>query len=180
MHDSGHITAVYPGSFDPITHGHLDVIRRAARLFNRLIVGVGLNPGKQPIFSPEERIKLIRPHIAHMRNVSLDSYEGLTMDFVRNCDARVLIRGIRDLADLSAELQQANVNLAIGGIETVFLLTSDQHVMTSSTYVKQIFELSGGDVDRLKRLVPDNVARRMAEKHGPPRGRRRVTRRKRA
>lgn len=178
MPDNGHTIAVYPGSFDPITHGHLDVIRRAARLFPRLIVGVGLNPGKQPIFTLEERLKAIRPHIAHFRNVSVDSYTGLTMDFVRDCGARVMIRGIRDLADLSSELQQANVNLSIGGIETIFLLTSDQHVMTSSTYVKQIFELGGGDIDRIKRLVPENVARMMAAKHGPPKRRR--AKRKRA
>lgn len=169
---SQHIVAVYPGSFDPFTHGHLDVIRRAARLFNTLIIGIGQNPDKRPLFSQRERIEQMRPHIERLQNVRIEAYHGLTMDFVRKCGGRVLVRGIRDLHDLSSELQQANVNQAIGGVETVFLLTSDQHVMTSSTYVKQIYELGGGDVKRLKRLVPENVARALAAKLGKPRRRR--------
>lgn len=169
---SQHIVAVYPGSFDPLTHGHLDVIRRAARLFNSLIVGVGQNPDKRPLFSQRERIAQIEPHTRRMSNVRVEAYHGLTMDFVRKCAARVLVRGIRDMHDLSSELQQANVNLAIGGVETVFLLTRDQHVLTSSTYVKQIYELGGGDASRLKRMVPENVARALAEKLGRPRRRR--------
>jgi pantetheine-phosphate adenylyltransferase len=169
---SQHIVAVYPGSFDPLTHGHLDVIRRATRLFNTLVIGVGQNPDKRPLFSQRERIAHLEPHTSRLPNVRIEAYHGLTMDFVRKCRGRVLLRGIRDMHDLSSELQQANVNLAIGGIETVFLLTSDQHVMTSSTYVKQIYELGGGDVSRLKRLVPENVARALAAKLGRPRRRR--------
>lgn len=166
---SQHIIAVYPGTFDPITRGHLDVIRRASKLFNSLIIGVGENPDKHPLFSPRERIALIRPLIEKMHNVRIESYHGLTMDFVRGCGARVLVRGIRDVSDLSSELQQASVNQTIGGVETVFLLTSDQHVLTSSTYVKQIYELGGGNVTRLKRLVPDNVVKALAAKLGKPR-----------
>jgi pantetheine-phosphate adenylyltransferase len=169
---SQHIVAVYPGSFDPLTHGHLDVIRRAARLFNALIVGVGQNPDKRPLFSQRERIAHLEPHTRKMSNVRIEAYHGLTMDFVRKCGGRVLVRGIRDMHDLSSELQQANVNLAIGGVETVFLLTSDQHVLTSSTYVKQIYELGGGDATRLKRMVPENVAGALAAKLGRPRRRR--------
>ncbi|MBI5863582.1 MAG: pantetheine-phosphate adenylyltransferase [Planctomycetes bacterium] len=165
------IVAVYPGTFDPLTHGHLDVIRRAACLFNTLVVGIGENPDKQPVFSQQERFDLMKPHIAALHNVRVEIYRGLTIDFVRKCGGRVLVRGIRDINDLSSELQQANVNLAIGGIETVFVLTSDQHVMTSSTYVKQIYELGGGNPSRLKRLVPDNVARMLAAKLGRPRRR---------
>lgn len=174
MHRSQPIVAVYPGSFDPPTLGHIDVIRRASQLFNRLIVGVGHNPDKAPMFSQDERLKLMKPHLSHLHNVTSAAYEGLTIDFVRNVGGRVLVRGIRDLADLSSELQQANVNLAIGGIETVFLLTSEQHTLTSSTYVKQIYELGGGDATRIKRLVPDNVARALAAKLGKPRGRARA------
>ena len=165
------IVAVYPGSFDPVTHGHLDVIRRAAGLFNKLVVGVGVNPGKEELFTLEERLGLLGPHLRGLPNVSVESYDGLTIDFVRRCAGRVLVKGIRDLTDLSHELQQANVNLTVGGVETVFLLTSDQHVVTSSTYIKQIYELGGGDPERIKRLVPPNVAQRLSEKLGRPRRR---------
>lgn len=165
MSDQSHqIIAVYPGSFDPVTHGHLDVIRRAARLFNSLIVGVGRNPDKKELFTSQERLDLLRPHIAGLPNVRAEAYDGLTIDFVRACRARVVVRGVRDIADLSSELLQANVNMALGGVETVFLLTSDQHVLTSSKYVRQIYEMGGGDPERIKRLVPDNVAAALAKK----------------
>jgi len=157
------IIALYPGSFDPVTHGHVDVIRRAARLFNELVIGVGRNPGKEELFTPAERLELLRPHIQRLPNVRAEAYDGLTIDFARQCGARVLVRGIRDVADLSDELQQANVNLAIGDVETVFLLTSDEYVLTSSTYVKQIYEMGGGP-QRLRRLVPGNVVRALARK----------------
>lgn len=165
------IIAVYQGSFDPVTYGHLDVIRRAARLFNRLIVGIGLNPDKEAFFTPQERLELLRPHIADLPNVQAATYAGLTIDFVRECGASVLVRGIRDMADLSHEVQLANLNRLVGGVETVFMLTSDQHVLTSSTYIKQIYELGGGDLARIAQLVPPNVAQRLAEKLGTPRRR---------
>jgi pantetheine-phosphate adenylyltransferase len=159
-----HIIAVYPGSFDPVTHGHLDVIRRASQLFNELVVGVGLNPDKDELFTPRERLELLEPHLKSFSNVRTEAYNGLTFDFVRKCNGRVLIRGIRDSSDLSGELLQANLNQAIGQVETVFLLTSDQHVLTSSTYVKQIYEMGGSDVERIERLVPRNVANALAKK----------------
>jgi pantetheine-phosphate adenylyltransferase len=161
-----HIIAVYPGSFDPVTHGHLDVIRRASRLFNELIIGVGRNPDKDELFTPQERLQLLKPHIKGLPNVRIEAYDGLTFDFVRKCGGRVLIRGIRDSSDLSGELLQANLNQAIGQVETIFLLTSDQHVLTSSTYVKQIYEMGGSDVERIERLVPRNVASALARKLG--------------
>ncbi len=167
------IVAIYPGSFDPITHGHLNLIRRAAELFNELVVGVGHNPGKDELFTQDERLDLIRPHIADLTNVRGEAYDGLTIDFVRKCGGRVIVRGIRDASDLSDELQQAAVNFAIGAVETIFMPTSDQHVMTSSTYVKQIYELGGGDPERVKRLVPHNVAKALAVKLGLPKPRRR-------
>ncbi|MCA9244200.1 MAG: pantetheine-phosphate adenylyltransferase [Phycisphaerales bacterium] len=162
------IVAVYPGSFDPVTHGHLDVIRRASNLFNELVVGVGDNPDKAEMFTSDERVEMVEAHCKDLQNVRVQAYDGLTIDFVRGVGARVIVRGIRDVADLSGELRQANVNLAIGSVETVFLLTSDQHVLTSSTYDKQIYELGGGDPERLRRLVPDNVARKLAAKLGKP------------
>ena len=159
-----HIVAVYPGSFDPVTHGHLDVIRRASQLFNELIVGVGRNPDKGELFTPRERLALLRPHLADLPNVRIEAYGGLTFDFVRKCGGRVVVRGIRDSADLSSELLQANLNLAIGQVETIFLLTRDQHVLTSSTYVKQIYEMGGSDIEQIEHLVPRNVAQALAKK----------------
>jgi len=165
-YDHQNIVAVYAGSFDPVTLGHLDVIRRAARLFNRLIIGVGLNPDKAEMFTQAERLAMLVPHLHDYPNVEAMAYSGLTIDFVRQVGARVLVRGIRDFTDLSFELLQANVNMAIGGVDTVFLLTRDQHVLTSSTYIKQIYEMGGGDRDRILRLVPPNVAEWLDRKLG--------------
>lgn len=172
------IIAVFAGSFDPVTAGHLDIMRRAARLFNRLIVGIGLNPGKEPMFTQEERKKLIEPHVRALKNVEVRTYIRLTIDFVKECGANVLLRGIRDMGDLSDELQQASVNQLIGGIETVFLFTSDQYVLTSSTYIKQIYELGGGDPARVRQLVPPNVAEALARKLKPTRATRQPRRSK--
>lgn len=154
--------AVFQGSFDPVTFGHLDVIRRAARMFNELVVGIGKNPDKEQLFTPQERLELLLPHLADLPNVRAATYDGLTIDFVRECGADVLVRGIRDMADLNHEVQLATLNRLIGNVETVFILTSDQHVLTSSTYIKQIYEMGGGDISRIRQLVPENVAQRLA------------------
>jgi pantetheine-phosphate adenylyltransferase len=158
------IIAVYAGSFDPVTHGHVDVIRRASKLVNELLVAIGTNPDKSPMFSPEERLALLRPHLRGLPNVRAKVNPGLTIDFARDHAAQILLRGIRDVADLSNELQQAELNMQIGRLETVFLLTSDQNILTSSTYIKQIFELGGGDLRRITQLVPANVARALGTK----------------
>lgn len=168
---TGATVALYAGSFDPVTHGHLDLIRRAARLFNALIIGVGTNPEKSGLFSQRERLKLLAPHIDVMPNVRAEAYDGLTVDFARRCGAQVLIRGIRNMTDLGSELQQANVNMSIGDVDTVFLLTTDQYVMTSSTYIRQIYEMGGGDRERVLRLVPENVADALSRKLRPRRKR---------
>ena len=160
------IVAVFQGSFDPVTFGHLDVIRRAAQLFNELVVGIGQNPDKQQFFTPQERLELLLPHIADLHNVRAATYDGLTIDFVRDCGAHVLVRGIRDMADLNQEVQVANLNRLVGGVETGFILTSDQHALTSSTYIRQIYEMGGGDISRIKQIVPANVAQRLAAKLG--------------
>jgi pantetheine-phosphate adenylyltransferase len=162
--NTDHITAVYPGSFDPVTHGHLDVIRRASTLFNELIIGIGRNPGKDMMFTPQERLEMLEPLLAEWPHVRAEAYDGLTFDFVRQQNARVIVRGIRDTTDLSNELMQANLNLTIGQVDTVFLLTRDQHVLTSSTYIKQIYEMGGGDLERIERLVPRIVAEALARK----------------
>jgi len=166
MSDHKPIRAVYTGTFDPITNGHLDIIRRASELFDELIIAVGHNPEKQSIFTPVERLEMIRELIAGMDGVTAESYQGLTADFVRSRQAKVIIRGIRDNVDLHFELQQANVNMVVGEVETVFLMARDQFAMISSTYIKQIVELGMNDLERLGRLVPPQVAERLNRRFG--------------
>ncbi len=157
---------VFPGTFDPATNGHIDLIRRGHRLVNELVVAVGHNPEKEPLFTPAERIEMLEELVSDLSDVRVIAYEGLTAEFVQQVGADIILRGIRDNVDLHYELQQANINLAIGGIETIFLLSRDQFALTSSTYIKQIVELGMRDIDRLTRLVPANVAQRLREKFG--------------
>lgn len=164
MSRSKSIRAVFPGTFDPLTNGHLDIIKRATVLADELIIAVGHNPQKAALFTPEERVEMIRELIVDMKNVRVESYQGLTGDFVRAVKANIIVRGIRDNVDLHYELEQANINLAIADIETVFLLTRDQFAMTSSTYIKQIVELGYQEIERLARIVPLSVARRLRDK----------------
>ncbi len=156
--------AIFPGAFDPVTHGHLDIIRRAARLYERLIVAVGDNPMKEQVFTPEERAEMLVKHTADIPNVDVQTYTGLTVEYARHAGARVILRGIRDTVDLHAELEIATTNRIIGDIETVFLMTGDQHVLTSSTLIKQIVEIGQFDSEHLSRLVPLDVAKRLHER----------------
>lgn len=160
MKDSKPATAVFSGVFDPITDGHLDIIRRGARLFDKLIVGVGTNPVKTELFSKTERVEIICKLVGDLPNVEVQSYDGLTMDFVRKVGGTAILKGIRDTIDLRSELQQASTNRIAGGIETLFLLTSGQHALTSSTLIKQIVSM-GGDVTQ---LVPAEVAEKLKSK----------------
>lgn len=168
MEQGKKLVAVFPGTFDPVTLGHVDLIQRGARLFPRLIVGVGHNPEKSALFAPDERVEMIAELIRGMENVSVESYDGLTMAFVRRVGAGALLRGIRDSADLRDELLFANANLIVGDIETVFLMTTDQNALTSSALIKQIVELGGADIERLNNLVPPGVLRRLQEKIRAP------------
>jgi len=160
--------AVIPGAFDPVTNGHIDLIRRAADFVDDLIVAVGENPEKHPVFTASERVEMIEELLKGMEHVRVEAYTGLTADFVQRVNATTIIRGIRDNVDLHFELQQANVNLIVGGVETIFLLTRDQFALTSSTYIKQIVELGCSDIERLTRLVPPSVAARLMAKFGRP------------
>ncbi len=159
------IVAVFPGAFDPITKGHVDLIQRGREIVDELIVAVGHNPEKHPLFTPEERVDMIRELVADMGDVRVEPYEGLTADFVESVHASLIIRGIRDNVDLHYELQQANVNLLVGNVETIFLMTRDQFALISSTYIKQIVEMGCHDLSRIERLVPGSVARRLLQKY---------------
>ncbi len=156
--------AIFPGTFDPVTHGHLDIIQRASKLYERLIVAVGENPLKTRVFTLEERKDMLVEHIPELSNVEVRIYSGLTVEFARSVGAGVILRGIRDNVDLHAELEIATTNLIIGGVETVFLMTSGQHMLTSSNLIKQIVEIGRYDTDHLARLVPLDVAKRLEER----------------
>ena len=156
--------AIFPGAFDPLTHGHLDIIKRAARLFERLIVAVGHNPMKQEVFTATERLEMLKTHTAGLESVEVTTYTGLTVEYARRVGARVILRGIRDTVDLHGELEIATTNRIIGDIETVFLMTAGQHILTSSTLIKQIVEIGTYDPDHLARLVPLDVAERLAKR----------------
>ncbi len=158
------ILAVFPGMFDPVTHGHLDIIRRAAALYERLIIAVGHNPLKTEVFTLEERKEMLIEHTSDLPSVEVRTYSGLTVEFARNVGARVILRGIRDTVDLHAELEIATTNRIIGGIETVFLMTSGQHILTSSTLIRQIVEIGDYDTCHLARLVPLDVAKRLEKR----------------
>jgi len=156
--------AVYPGTFDPITLGHLDVIERGGRIFDEVIVAVGWNPDKRgEIFTQAERVEMIRRLVSKWPNVRVEAYRGLTYEFVKKVGGAVILRGIRDSVDLRTELLQANTNLLAGGVETVFILASHDHALTSSSLIKQIVAL-GGDAATLTRLVPSLVAEQLMAK----------------
>lgn len=147
--------AIYPGSFDPITFGHLDIIERGCKLFEQVIVAVLRNPNKSPLFTVEERIEQIRHSTQHLPNVEIASFEGLTVNYARIRQAKVLLRGLRVLTDFEMELQMAHTNKTLlGEIETVFLATSNEYSFLSSSVVKEIARF-GGSVDH---LVPKHVA----------------------
>jgi pantetheine-phosphate adenylyltransferase len=152
--------AVFPGQFDPITNGHLDVIERGRRLFDQLIVAVGINPEKRELFSLDERVEMITSLLGQTDGVRVEQYTGLTVDFVRQSQAVAILRGIRDVSDLRYEFQLALANRAVGGVETVFIMTGDQYALTSSSLIRQIVAL-GGDVNALASLLPPIVVKRL-------------------
>ncbi len=164
MPDRANSVAIFPGAFDPVTHGHLDIIGRASRLYERLIVAVGRNPMKEEVFTAAERVEMMKKHTADLETVDVQTYTGLTVEYAKQVGARVILRGIRDTVDLHAELEIAAANRIIGDIETVFLMTAGQHILTSSTLIKQIVEIGRYDSEHLSRLVPMDVAKRLQER----------------
>jgi pantetheine-phosphate adenylyltransferase len=149
------VIAIYPGSFDPITRGHLDIIERGCRLFEQVIVVVFRNPNKTPLFSVQQRIEQIRQSTQHLPNLEVDSFHGLTVTYAQMRKAKVLLRGLRAVSDFELELQMAHTNKTLANtIETVFLATSTEYSFLSSSNVKEIARF-GGPVDH---LVPPTVA----------------------
>jgi len=155
--------AVYPGSFDPITNGHLSLIRRSMDLFDELIVAVAINPDKSPLFTTEERLEMIQEAVAGMSRVKIDSFEGLLVNYVASKDSHIILRGVRALSDFEYEFQLALMNRRLSrDIQSVFLMTDYKWFYISSTIIKQAAQLGGV----IEGLVPPNVCRRLKEKFG--------------
>ncbi|MDP6635040.1 MAG: pantetheine-phosphate adenylyltransferase [Phycisphaerae bacterium] len=140
--------AVFPGTFDPITNGHIDVIRRGVRLFDELVVAVGNNPEKASMLDAETRVEIVRQATADIPNVRVEMFSGLTVDFAASVSATAILRGIRDSTDLHFEYDVALTNRVVAGIETVFVIPSTEHAFTSSSLIKQIARM-GGDVSAM-------------------------------
>jgi len=142
------ITAIYPGTFDPLTRGHEDLVRRAASLFDRVVVGVAFSRNKKPFFSVDERVEIAREVLGHYPNVKVASFAGLLKDFVREQEGRVIVRGLRAVSDFEYEFQMAGMNRhLLPEVETLFMTPSDQYQFISGTIVREIAEL-GGDVSK--------------------------------
>ena len=159
------LRAIYPGSFDPVTYGHLDVIRRSARLVDELIIGVLNNKAKSPLFSAEERVRMLEEITKEMPNVRIFPFEGLLVDFARKMKADLVIRGLRAITDFEYELQMAQTNHKLEPeLETVFLTTSLEYSYLSSSTVKEVAAF-GGDISQfVPKIVVDRIAEKMKKK----------------
>jgi pantetheine-phosphate adenylyltransferase len=153
--------AVYPGSFDPLTNGHVDIITRGSRLFDRIIVAILVNAEKAPLFSMAERVEIAREVFKGYGNVEIDTFDGLLVDYVAHRQADVIVRGLRAVSDFESEFQMALMNRRLNGaIETVFMMPAEQYTYISSRLIKEVFNLGG----RVHDLVPDMVEARLREK----------------
>jgi pantetheine-phosphate adenylyltransferase len=153
--------AIFPGSFDPLTNGHVDIILRSAHLFERIIVAVLVNAEKQPLFTPEERVTIIREVFREYPNIEVDTFDGLLVDYVERRNAQVIVRGLRAVSDFEFEFQMALMNQRLNPkIETVFMMPAEQYTYISSRLIKEVFALGG----RVHGLVPDMVEAKLRDK----------------
>lgn len=158
------VTAIYPGSFDPITHGHIDIIKRASSIFDELIVGVYDRPEKRLLFSTEDRVQMIQQSVAHLKNVKVQPYSGLTVDFAKKVGAQVLVRGLRMSSDFEREFEMAMMNKKLAPeLELVCFMASLQYQFLSSSLLKEVAQLGGC----LEEMVPDHVAKALRSKFAP-------------
>jgi pantetheine-phosphate adenylyltransferase len=156
------LTALCPGTFDPVTNGHLDIIGRAGSCFDAVVVGVLENPSKEPLFQVEERVAMLKEACAELENVRVSSFSGLLVEFARREQAQVIVKGLRAVSDYEFEIQMAQMNLRLGEIETLFISTNPRWSFLSSSLVKEVARF-GGDVAG---LVPDVARERLAERLG--------------
>ena len=159
------VLAVYPGTFDPLTYGHMDIIERAAGLFGKLVVGIYENPSKQPLFPLEQRVKLVREAVTGLPNVHVKAFKGLTVDFIHRIGGRVMIRGLRANSDFEREFEMALMNRKLApDIELLCLMNSSQYQFLSSSLIKEVAKLGGC----LEGMVPDHVALALRDKFSAP------------
>jgi len=157
-------TAVYAGTFDPFTNGHLDVLERACRIFDAVVLGVAPNPHKQPLFNLDERLELVRQSTTHLDNAEVCKFQGLLVDFAREKDASALVRGLRAVSDFEFEFQMTQMNRELDpDMETIFFMPNQEYYFTSSTIVKQVARF---DPQRIQRLVPLVVAAALKKRFG--------------
>ena len=155
--------AVYPGSFDPFTLGHLDIVQRASRLFDRLVIGVGINLEKQPLFTAEERVELIRLSISHLANIEILTYQGLTVNFVQKLGAKIMIRGVRPITDIPAELTMMMANRRLApDIETLFMIADGELAHVSSSLIKEIAPIA--DEQTFENFLPKPIVQKVLDR----------------
>ena len=154
--------AIYPGSFDPVTNGHLDIIERGCKLFDEIVIAVVVNPGKQPMFTLDERIATVKEVLNDVDGVEVASFEGLLVDYALGRGARLIVKGLRAVSDFEYEMQMAQMNHRLAGVETLFMVANPAFSFLSSSIVKEVARF-GGSVEG---LVPAEVARRLKERIG--------------
>ncbi len=157
--------AVYPGSFDPLTNGHVDIIARGARLFDRIVVAILVNIEKAPLFSAEERVEIAGAVFRDLPNVEVDTFDGLLVDYVQRRNAQVIVRGLRAVSDFEYEFQMALMNQRLNhAIETVFMMPAERYTYISSRMIKEVFSLGGRVNGLVPEMVEDRLRRKLAER----------------
>jgi pantetheine-phosphate adenylyltransferase len=157
--------AIYPGSFDPITYGHIDIIERSLEIFDKVIIAIADNMEKQPLFSTEERLQIAKDIFKDSPHVIVDSFKGLLVDYVAKTNAKVILRGLRATSDFEYEFHMASMNRSLNNhLDTLFMMTSKDYFFVSSRTIKEVAKLGGG----VEGLVPDLVVRRLKEKYNLP------------